>query len=93
MKQQEYMIKDIYGLKEALRIALEVAYCDLGVKQIESIKMFIKEINEKNKTYKISDALHKDLLICLHIFKTSKTWFWLKEDFKKTVNDFLCCLK
>ena len=45
MKQQEYMIKDIYGLKEALRIALEVAYCDLGVKQIESIKMFIKEIN------------------------------------------------
>lgn len=93
MIQLELKVKDVYALKESLKVAHEVTYSDLSYFQNEAIKSFTKNITSDNPIVLLYPGLKEDLIICLNIFKTSRTWHWLKEDFKNAVNDFIYILK
>lgn len=92
MIQLELKVRDIYALKESLKVAHEVTYSDLSFFQNEAIKCFTKDISSDNSMMQLSPGLKEDLIICLNIFKTSRTWHWLKEDFKVSIEDFLYIL-
>ncbi|WP_404347879.1 hypothetical protein LG311_19020 [Sutcliffiella horikoshii] len=93
MIQLELKVKDVYALKESLKVAHEVTYSDLSFFQNEAIRSFTKNITSDSPIVLIYPNLKEDLIICLNIFKTSRTWHWLKEDFKNAVNDFIYILK
>ncbi|WP_342515532.1 hypothetical protein [Sutcliffiella sp. FSL R7-0096] len=92
MMQLELKVRDVYALKESLKVAHEVTYSDLSFFQNQAIRSFTKNISSDNIKMKLSPSLRKDLILCLNIFKSSRTWHWLKEDFKNAVDDFIYIL-
>ncbi len=78
-------LKDPVCIKEALSIALELLpdnkYCQLK----ESVALIPSIVGCTN--WEIPEELKEDLIRCIKEFKPSKTYLWLREDFKNELYD------
>ncbi|WP_246942791.1 hypothetical protein [Bacillus pinisoli] len=88
LQKKGLCIRDNTVLKETLKIALEVTTTDLSLVQIELLKRLANRISLDSELQITMEEVN-NLKICLNIFKTSRTWYWLREDFKIGINDSL----
>ncbi|WP_144550553.1 hypothetical protein [Bacillus sp. X1(2014)] len=78
-------LKDPVSIKEALSVALEVLP-DNKYNQLKESVAWIPIIVGRTK-WEIPEELKEDLIHCIKEFKQSKTYFWLREDFKNALYD------
>ena len=78
-------LNDPLSFKEAFLISLEVLSNDKYVKLKEFIESIPSTINQMNLA--ISKEMETSLKSCISEVKKTKTYYWLREDFKNVINE------
>lgn len=75
-----------FFLKESIRIALEISFPDISLKQSEQIRDFINSLSCNNNV-SITKETKESLLFSIRYLKCSSTWSWLREDLRNEIID------
>jgi hypothetical protein len=76
-------VSDPLSFKESMLISLE------ALSEYEYLREFIETIPSSVSVLKLNPSrdVAEGIKSCLEEFKTTKTYFWLREDFKNTLYD------
>lgn len=78
-------LKDPLCFKESILVSLEVFSDNRNTQLKEWAKSIPNTISRKN--FEIPKEIEESLKACLNEFKKTKTYFWLREDFKNSLYD------
>ncbi|QCJ44779.1 hypothetical protein FAY30_24445 [Bacillus sp. S3] len=78
-------VSDSLGLKETMLISLEV----FSDSKYPALKEWAQSIptDAGQSSFELTPELEERLRSCINEFKKTKTYFWLREDFKNIVYD------
>lgn len=95
MENLTVSVRNPYALREALTVALEVAWPDLAPEVPPGIRTCIAYIPAVIIPQEMHmDTGHRDaFLACISYFRRSRTYHWLREDFCDALRDLEKCLR
>ena len=75
--------------KTFMEIALEVTLPKLDPVTHENLKRLLKRVPNNLSTETVTTTMEekKQLKECIHVFKQSKTYYWVREDFLQELQD------
>ncbi len=95
MNVDQVHVHNVFLFRECLIVTLEVSRYDLGALQVERLQCFIHDLasEDTTSTIRIPDYIQADLLQCMDYFKKSRTWRWIRADFRHIIFHLERCLK
>lgn len=90
MESLSIRIRNPFALREALQVALEVAWPDLPPEQVTCLKQFARHVPAQvgPAAVAVDAAVQRSLLSCSGHVRQSRTWYWMREDLCQAFNEF-----
>lgn len=79
-------VPNMFTLKNAWRIAAEATTSDLDIDETEQLSAVIQRLPMQiSADITLTPAEQFTSYLCIRRFKETKTWFWLRPDFKRAL--------
>ncbi|MDB4898077.1 MAG: hypothetical protein JWN15_4339 [Firmicutes bacterium] len=89
MESLSIRIRNPFALREALQVALEVAWPDLPPEEVACLRQFTKLVPAQVGPAAIAVAadVQRSLHACSGHLRQSRTWYWMREDLCQAFNE------